>query len=226
MVAWTDSSSFEVLLDVADANGNSLFWKQLHPVGDGNPNFAIGHGRVLMVVTTRTGHSGQTHLAVHRFDLEGNELGEPVILDPMTYDINGRIVVGDFDTPFIIPTADGWLLLASSRASGRYVAHLAPDGSLVSGLEIMDTDMYFTYGFDDAIPYGSGAVISAQFSGVVLFLSADGIVNQEWHPNQDEHIPGDLVEHQGRIFLTYTTGPKSKDPLTNQVLIRELQCVP
>ena len=195
------------------------------------PHLAIGHGRALKVATPITPDNPiQNHLAVHRFDLEGNELGEPVILPPLNYEVNGRIVTGDFNTPFIIPTADGWTILAASRASGRLVALLAPDGSLISGPVIMDTDMEFPNGFDDVIPFGRGAaILGGMFSGgnVVLFISEDGTLNQVWHPEKDEPIAsGDLFEYQGRLYLVYTGGPTSRKPMTNQVLIRELKCVP
>lgn len=227
LFAWT--SGYDVLLDIADANGNIISRKTIRTDGIENPQLAIGHERALMVVTTFTpGNPGQTHLAVHRFDLEGNELGEPVILDPLTYEVYGRIEVGNFKTPFIIPTARGWLLLASSRASGRYVAQLTPDGTLFSDPEIIDKDMYFPNGFEDAIPYGSGAAILGQpFGAVILFLSPDGTISQEWHEDPDEDSGfGDLLEHQGHLFWTYTSGTIYENPVTNQVLIRKLQCVP
>lgn len=209
----------DVLFEVADTDGNSLLEKKFRTDSAGDPHFAYGHGRVLMVVPLRTGadlmdvNSGQSYLAVHRFDLEGNEIAEPVNLVP--------IPRSAFGTGFIVPTEAGWLILASiSRANspGYYVARLAPDGSLVSGPDLVNASI----GFQDVLPYGGGAVA---FAGkTVFFFEADGSLRQEW--SSDEHLNIDgLVVHKGRLFMIYATEPKGK-PATNQVRVREFQCVP
>jgi hypothetical protein len=208
----------DVLFEVADTNGNSLLEKKFRTDGASDPHFAYGHGRVLMVVPLRTGADfmsgieGQSYLAVHRFDIEGNEIAEPVNLEP--------IPGSAFGTGFIVPTEAGWLIIASTsaRAPGYYVARLAPDGSLVSGPDLVNTDI----GFQDVIPYGGGAVALA--GKIVLFFEADGSLRQEW--SSDEYMDvGGLVVHKGRLFILYATQLQGK-PETNQVLIREFQCVP
>ncbi len=208
----------DVLFEVADSNGNSLLEKKFRTDGASDPHFAYGHERVLMVVPLRTGadlmnwNEAQSYLAVHRFDVEGNEIAEPVTLAP--------IPGSAFGTGFIVPTETGWLMLASTsgRGSGYYVARLAPDGSLVSGPDLVNTGI----GFQDVIPYGGGAVA---FAGkTVLFFEADGSLRQKW--SSDEYMEvGGLVVHKGRLFIIYTTELQGK-PATNQVLIREFQCVP
>ena len=235
MFAWTlqaygaTGAINDVLLDVTDTNGNSLFESTVRSDGETEPHFAVGHGYVMMAVTTRTGldlatqNRGQSHVAVHRFDLEGYEIGEGIILEPVPFDAEGRTILGEFGSAFMVPTVDGWLLVTSSRALGYYIAHFAPDGTLLSGPELMDADRNYHNGFEDVIPYGDGAVVLS--SGSVFFLSEDGTIRQEWQSNQDESLGrGSLVEHKGRLFVVYTSVGQGR-PLTNQVLIRELQCV-
>jgi len=151
-----DGPNNYVLLDVADANGNNLFEKKFNPDAMLEPHLAFGHGRILMTVSTRTGsdflngnNRGLTHLVVHRFDMEGNELGEPVVLDqPGEW---------EFGNSSVVPTRDGWLLLAEASLQGAnyYFAHLAPDGSLVSGPELVNSGTGI--GFIDVVPYAGGA---------------------------------------------------------------------
>lgn len=229
LFAWTAGN--DVLLDIADVDGNIISRKIILRNGIDNPQLAIGHGHVLMVVTTFTSENpGQTHLSVHRFDLEGNELGETMILDPVTYELGGQIKVGNFKTPYIIPSSSGWLILASSKASGFYVASLTPDGTLITTLDILDKDMYFPNGFEDAIPYEGGAAILGQlFSGehVILILSPDGKIYQKWYENPSEGSGfGDLLEHKGNLFWIYTSKPTYEKVMINQVLIRKLECIP
>lgn len=225
MFAWTDvnSSTFnpDFLLDVADTNGNSLAWKSIRSGAGANPHIAIGHGGVFLVATTGTGDL----LAVHRFDLEGNEVGEHLILSPLTYEAYGKVVVGKFESPYVTHTANGWMILASSKPYGIYVAHLTPDGQLASEPFVINSTLYFTNGFDDVLSYKDGAVILDDDK--FLFLSDNGIVYQQWYPQQNE-LPsfGSLFEHRGRLYLIYTGAAPSGNPNANQVLVRELQCVP
>ena len=217
-------STYDTFLDIADANGNSISWRSIQTDASSNSPFAIGHGRVLIAVTTRPGP-----LAVHRFDLEGNELGEPVIIDPTTYEANGKIVTGYFRSPYVVPTVDGWLVIAASTSPGIFVVHLAPDGSPASSPVIVGTDYFFGNGIEDVIPYRGGAVILGETLNtyVVLFISKDGIVDQQWYPKEGEQpVAGSFFEHQGRLYLVYTTGDSGLPNHTNQVLLRELQCVP
>lgn len=221
-----------LILDVADVNGKSLTEKILRPDAMLDPQFAFGHGNILLVVPTRTGadfltdnNRGQTHLAIHRFNTEGAELGNPVILEP-------KEGLGfEFGSSFIVPTRHGWLLLASTflRSSNYYVAHLSPDGALVSGPELMNagTDIVFL----DVVPYGGGAMALTDWQDSfeisnIFFLSDDGKIKHAWHPENNETLLlGGLVVHKGRLFFTYTGGSHG-NPVTNEVLIRELQCGP
>ncbi len=251
LFAW--SSQFyppdnEIRLEIADTNGKSLLEKKLVPYGASDPHFAVGHGHIFMVVTTRTDagsidtdNRGITHLVVQRFDMNGNALGELMVLDPPTFvNENGQSFVSalQFGSSFIIPVNDGWLLLASPsvKTSAYYIAHLAPDGSIISGPNLVNSNA--NIGFLDAIPYGGGVMALVDrgdgiaFSKIV-FLSADGIITQEWSPSPNEYKGyfdeamgiGGLVKHKGRLFVTYTTAPEGS-PVTNEVLIRELECVP
>jgi len=225
MFVWTDGSSSsanpDLFLDVADTNGNSLAWKSIRSGAGGYPHLAIGHGRVFMVGITGTGNL----LAVHRFDLEGNETGEPLMLSPLIYESYGKVVMGKFKTPYVIPTANGWMILASSQPYGIYVAHLTPDGLLSSEPFVSHTTLDFTNGFNDVLSYKGGAVILDE--NKVLFLSDNGIVHQQWYPEQNEPPNfGSLFEHRGRLYLIYTGRAPSGNPNANQVLVRELQCFP
>ena len=236
MSAWTSpvytpqGYTTDVLLDVADASGKSLSTQTVRTDGDGDPHFGTGHGRVLLVTGTRTGldltkgDPGRTHAAIHRFDLQGDELGDALILDAVPFDREGQTILGQLATPFIVPTPEGWLFVASSKDSWLYVARLAPDGTLASGPVVLQTDFDFPNGFDDVIPYGDGAVV--QSGGLLLFLSADGVIRQTWHPGPSE-IPASasLVVHKGRLFMAYSSQSTGR-PYTNQLMIRELQCVP
>ena len=218
----------DVLLSVQDANGNSLAWKRIRPDGLTPPHLAIGHGHVLLVVLTSSAVPGQNRLAVHRFDLDGIELGEPLLLDPLTYEVDGRIVTGSFDTPFLVPTSNGWMLLASSRASGRYIAQLNPDGTIYSGPTILDIGLDFPNGFEDVLGYRNSAVVLGHLSTgdpAFLFLEPDG-TRRDMLIVEEEAGAGDLFEHQERLFWITTSGPITRDPITNQVLLRELKCVP
>jgi len=60
----------------------------------------------------------------------------------------------------------------------------------------------------------------------IFFLTEDGIIKYEWHPNEDEPMGlGGLVVHRGRLFVVYT-GKFHGNSVSNEVLIRELQCAP
>jgi hypothetical protein len=212
------------LLDIADAKGNTVSAKKLHVDAVLDPHIAFGHGRVLLTISTRTGsellsgnNRGLTQLVVHRFSVEGNEQGEPVILD--------QLGGWEFGNSLVVPIREGWLLLAEASLQGAnyYFAHLAPDGSLVSGPELVNAGVAIS--FLDVVPYAGGAV---SFDGKKInFLSADGFVTHTWQAASDEFMGlGGLVVHKGRLFVTYTTAPTQSRPVTNQVLIRELQCVP
>jgi hypothetical protein len=221
----SSDSTYDTFLDIADANGNGISWRSIQTDASSNSPLAIGHGRVLIAVTTRSGS-----LAVHRFDLEGNELGEPAIIDPTTYETNGRIVTGYFRSPYVVPTTDGWLVIAASTSPGTYVVHLAPDGSPTSSPALLEPDLLFDNGLDAVTSYEGGAVILGETFNtyVVLFISKDGIVDQQWYPKEGEQpVNGSFFEHLGRLYLVYTSGDSGgQTNPTNQVLIRELQCVP
>jgi hypothetical protein len=225
LFAWPDVNSLsfnhELLLDVADTNGSSLSWKSVRTDAGAYPQFAIGHRHVFMVVTDTLGNS----LTVHRFDLDGNELGEPAILSPLTYEVNGKMVVGGFASPYIVATANGWMILAFSKPGGIYVAHLTPDGQLASEPFVSHTTLDFTNGFDDVLSYKGGAVVLDDDKA--LFLAENGIVYQQWYPERSE-LPnfGSFFEHRDRLYLIYTGKAPSGDQNANQVLVRELKCIP
>lgn len=225
----SEKSINDIWFGVADASGNNLREKKLRTDGMLEPDLAYGHGRALMVVPIRTdydfmkGLRGKTHLAVHRFDVDGNEIQEPLILEPLPG--------AEFGISFIAPTEDGWLIVAStSRADSRYyLVRLAPDGSLVSGPDLVNTgsDVFFV----DMIPYGGGAV--ALLSGYlnhysdfskVLFFDADGSLRQEWSVGGSLGLGG-LVAHKGKLFMLYAATLPG-NPKTDQVFIREFQCAP
>ncbi|MBC7877402.1 MAG: hypothetical protein H7Y59_09560 [Anaerolineales bacterium] len=230
MFAWVDNvssiSDYSVLIDIADANGNSIAWKSLDSQSSSVSPFSIAHSSVAIVTNTRK----MDLLKVYRFDLEGNELGKATILEPLTYEANGKIVVGYFRSPYIISTTDGWMVLAASTASGIYVFHLSVDGSIISSPIILATDLDFSNeGINEVLPYKDGALVlgSLQNGDMVLFISNNGIVEQQWYPKRgEEPVGGSLFEHQGRPFLIYTSDKKSGNLKANQVLIRELECVP
>lgn len=218
-----------VTMEITDAKGSSLVEKKFLPAQDPDPRFAFGHERVLMIASVRTGSDflngdsrGVTHLVVSRFDKEGNELGESMVLEQR----GGW----EFGSGYVVPTEKGWLLLASIfRGDGfYYFAQLAQDGSLASGPELVETAT--ASGFLDVVPYGGGAAALLGSDGFsasrVWFFSADGYVRQEWRSAPHEYMDlGGLVVHKGRLFVTYATKGEGK-PMTNQVLIRELQCIP
>lgn len=221
------------VLDIADANGNSISWKMIDSNDGITSPLAVGHGRVLMLVGTFKNDL----LSVHRFDLKGNELGEPVILEPLTYEVDGKIAIRYFTSAYVVPTVEGWMVLASLSDPGIYVAQLAPDGSLISNSVIEDSDLlYQIHGFTDVISYKGGAVVleqnyvgqisgKSQYESVVLFISEDGTINQRWYPKEGEQpASGSFFEHQGRLFLIYTNELEHETPQTNQVLVRELKC--
>lgn len=211
-------------LHITDANGNSISSRTIHTDIGSYPSLATGHGRVLMALATKSGL-----LAVHRFDLEGNDLGEPAIIYPTTYEANGKIVTGYFRSPYVVPTADGWMVIAESAPAGAYIVHLAPDGSPTSSPVIIDENTQYLNSIADAIPYGGGAVyLRYLMSGYsALFISKDGVIDQQWIPQEGvQPINASLFEHQGRLYLVYTSGKTGGIHLTNQVLILELQCVP
>jgi hypothetical protein len=228
MGEWPVSNTSDVHFSIVDASGNLIAEKKFHLDGWGNPSLLFQGGHILMMVTvTKLGQATQGIL--HRFDLEGNELGKPTTLNPAEYEVNGKILTGRFG--FMFPVSDGWMLFAPSGDTDIYTAHFSEDESVpVFDPVIVHTDFDFVNGFQAIVPYGDGvAILMEKPSGqyVVLFLSKNGTVTQQWLPQKDEQpIYGSLFEHQGRLFLIYTSGHKSGDPLTNQVLLRELQCVP
>jgi hypothetical protein len=216
---------FGTYLDVADADGNSLFWRMVPD--SGRP--AVGHGSVL-IGSIKNGES----LVINRLDLEGNDLGELATLQSLTYELDGKIVAGKFRNSYIAPTADGWMVIASLYAPGIYIAHLAPNGSLISDPVIVEKNLYFANGLEDVIAYkGNAAILGNSFplsystktGYVALFISGNGDV-QQWYPKEDEQpIFGSFFEHQGRLFLIYQSKSTNEKPITNQILIRELNCV-
>ncbi|MBI5952106.1 MAG: hypothetical protein HY865_10635 [Chloroflexi bacterium] len=218
---------FDAFLDVADKGGNSISWREIS--GYGLP--AVGHGSVL---TSSTSDQG-SWLVIHRLDLDGNDLGELTTLEALTYEVDGKIVVGHFRNTYIVSTDNGWMVIASLYAPGVYVAHLGLDGSLISNPVIVEKNLYFVNGLEDVMVYKGGAVIlgssspfgySTEIGRVTLFISGDGIAHQ-WHLPTDEALAsGSFFEHQGRLFSIYL-GKSTNDnkPTTNQILIRELKCV-
>jgi hypothetical protein len=229
LFSWTDDNNYNYKygthLDIADANGNSISWRVIQTDTISNSPLAIGHGRVLIAVITKTGS-----LIVHRLDLEGNELGEPVIIDPIPYEVDGKILTGYFKSSHVIPTTDGWMVVAASSGPGIIVVHLAPDGSLISSSAIVGTDYDLrNNGIEDAIPFEGGVAILGEtlHTDVVLFISPDGYIDQQWVPQEGEQpLDGSLFENRGHLYVLYITEAKSEDPNTNQVLMRELRCVP
>lgn len=217
----------DTYLDVADADGNSIIWKTVPGVG--LPSVAGEN-----VLTSSTRNWGNT-LIIHQLDLEGNELGELITLDALTYEVDGRIVVGNFRGTYIVPTSDGWMIIASLYAPGIYIAHLDRNGSLVSDPAIVAKDLYFENGLEDVIAYNGGAAIlgdsfpfgySSKLGLIALLISENGTV-QPWYPKEGEApIFGSFFEHQDRLFLIYQSKSTTDKPQTNQILVRELQCIP
>jgi hypothetical protein len=94
----------------------------------------------------------------------------------------------------------------------------------------VEPDLLFVNGLDDVTSYEGGAVILGETLStyVVLVISKDGIVDQQWYPKEGEQpLRGSLFEHEGRLYVVYTSGDiGGQANSTNEVLIRELQCVP
>jgi hypothetical protein len=232
--AWTEKDHDDkdyfgnVILNIADGSGNSISEENLRTDGEAGPHLAIGHERVLLVVPTRTGEDwaknnrGQTHLALHRFDLEGKEIGNPVIFDAIPIIEETQTFLGEFAASYVVPTADGWLLLGVIRSSPLgYIAQLTPDGSLVPGSVHIDRDIDFNR-VADVIPYWGGAAL--RIGNSIYFLSSDGQVKNRWDSGEALG-QSDLFVYQGHLFLINASEPEG-DPATNHVLIRGLQCVP
>ncbi len=229
VTAWTDNGTQQVFLNIADQDGNSLFWKELTKKGNFGPQVVMGHDRVLVVVNSNL--SQHNPLMIHRFDLNGNELGDPIIINPLTLEKDGEVQEIPFVAPYLIPTKDGWMLLAEphfwdiySPSNGAYVAHLAPDGSLVFGpfLTSPDLNLRFSNATEQVFPYRQGAIIRG--SGSLVFISKNGIVNPILDSSQDPGINYTFFfEHQEKLFSVYT---KAVDSKTNQVLLREVECTP
>jgi hypothetical protein len=220
---------FGKFLDVADEDGNSISWREIPP-SSGSP--VVGHDGSMLMRTISQDHS----LTIHRLDLEGNDLGEWTTLKAITYEVDGKMIVGGFGSVYMVPTIDGWMVVASLTGPGIYIAHLTPDGSLISDPAIVERDLNFENEFNDQIPYNGGVAIlghsspfgySTKTGMAALFISENGKVIQHWYSKEDE-LPwdGSLFEHQGRLFSIYTSKPADEKPLTNQVLIRELECIP
>jgi hypothetical protein len=218
-------------LDITDAKGNSISWRRIDSSWDPTSPFAIGHKRVFLVA------GDKTELVVYRLDSQGNEWKEPVRLAPISYEVDGRMVMGEFRSSYVIPAADGWLVLASFlNAPGIYVVRLAPDGSKVSEPFVTRNDIRLldeSFFIRDAIPYRGGAVLLMQkpdgynVTSVVFFISDDGTITATWSPRQGEQpVSGSFFEHQAQLFIIYTTENPTGKLKTNQVLVRELQCVP
>lgn len=229
--SWSSSynafSNFDTFLDIADKDGDSISWR----AAPGFDDISVGHGSVLISYTENW---STTPLVIHRLDLEGNDLGEVATLEALTYEVDGKIVVGQFKNSYIVPTDDGWIVIASLYAPGIYVARLALDGSLISNPVIVEKNLYFANWLDDVMAYKGGAVIlgssypfgySTKTGYVALFISGNGTV-QQWHPPKND-LPffGSFFEHQDRLFLIYQSESTDKKETTNQVLIRELKCV-
>jgi hypothetical protein len=233
ITTWMDQIH-KAVLNIADQDGNSLILKELPGEADHYPQVAVGHDRILVVVNSKS--SEHSPLMIHRFDLDGNELGDPVIINPLTFELDGIIREKSFTTPSLIPTPDGWMLLSSPRSwslsfNGIYVAHLAPDGALVSGPFITgldDPDLGFSNGIEQVFPYGQGAMIwghNLKHRKLVIFVSKHGVVNPILNSLQEPDVIFHpfFFEHQEKIFAVYT---KKVDVMTNQVLLREVACTP
>jgi hypothetical protein len=233
ITTWMDHIH-KAVLNIADQDGNSLALKELPGEGDYYPQVAVGHGRILVVVNSKS--SEHSPLTIHRFDLDGNELGDPVIINPLIFEQDGIIREKSFTTPSLIPTTDGWMLLSSPRSwslsfNGIYVAHLAPDGTLISGPFITgldDPDLGFSNGIEQVFPYGQGAIIwghNLEHKKLVVFVSKHGVVNPILNSLQEPDVIFHpfFFEHQEKLFSVYT---KKVDVMTNQVLLREVECTP
>jgi hypothetical protein len=222
---------YDLILETADSNGKSISSKTIVKSNDviRADDLAVGHERMLLTVGRNIDR--QNHIFIYHFDLEGNELGEPVIFDPpLNYEQNGKILPAYFGRAYTFPTADGWMVLWSSVNEGIYVAYLDPAGALISSPRLIDGTLNFGAGFGDIIPYHGGAAIlgraSAEGGRIVFFVSAYGTIGQKWNIPKENVQDNSLLNHKGHLFLVYATGPKTRKPDTNQVLIRELQCVP
>jgi len=228
---WTDQASgasdHTALLEVADANGNSLYWKVAGTDVDSLPGLSVGHDRMLMVISTWLGTT-----EVHRFDLDGNEVAAPVVIEPFPYEDSGRIQEGYFSSAAAVPTADGWLIVSTIwQTPGVYITRLAEDGSLLSGPAALDTDLEFPNGLADVSPYRGGAAALGEIMGgySILFISPDGTLAQRWAPEPDqEPINGSLFVDRDRLYVIYTSRIVEPYPAsgTNQVRVRELECAP
>jgi hypothetical protein len=233
LFAWTDNSSspvpgFEVLLDVAAADGTSLDREMLEDDGNSGPRLTVGHGLAVLVVDARP-EPRRSRIAVHRFDLEGRRAGAPQYVDlPDGVD-------DAFISPYVVPTADGFAVHAASarRDGGRFVALLGPDGTPRSEPRRFDEGIRYVNGFDDVEPrVGGGALIATprqvdgEFGYAVLAVADDGRTTAEWLPDatlEPGIAWGQFAEHRGRPFLIHTA--ILGDDL-GQVLLRPLGCAP
>ena len=99
---------------------------------------------------------------------------------------------------------------------------------------MVEKDLFFANWLDDVIAHKGGAAIlgnsfpfsySTKTGYVALYISGNGTV-QQWYPHQDaQPISGSFFEHQNRLFLIYQSESTNEKPITNQVLIRELNCI-
>lgn len=229
LFAWTDNSSgpvagFEVLLDRASEDGVSVASEMLEPNGDGGPRLAVAHGRVVLVVGVRN-EPRHSQLAIHPRALDGTRLGDPIYIEPP----GGE--EASFETSHVVPSSSGFVVHSASRA-GRFVTRLDPNGEPLEPVEHVVDGLDFQSGFDDVRPRaGGGALIAGPTSGpgapeyAVILVNDRGDTVATWPGDPTEGLPawGSLVEHRGRVFLTYALlSGENQD----QIRIRELGCVP
>jgi hypothetical protein len=230
LFAWTDNSSgpiwgFEVLLDRAGEDGVSLGSEMLEPNGDGGPRLASAHGRAVLVVGVRN-EPRRSQLAVHPLAIDGTRLGEPSYVEPPGGEDDG------FNTPYVVPSSTGFVVHSIVR-EGRAVTRLGPNGEVTEPTRSIVDATPFSNGFDDVIARaGGGAVIAGPTSGppgtpaygvAVVDDRGDTIATWSSDPAEPAVAWGSLVEHRGRLFLTYAAGTSA---FRDQIRIRELGCVP
>jgi hypothetical protein len=225
--AFNTFDHFGVFLNVADPDGNSISWREV-------PTYSlptVTQGGMLMRAISQ-----DNSLTIHHFDLAGNDLGEWATLKAIPYEVDGKLAVGSYKNAFVVPTNNGWMVIASLTTPGIYIAHLSPDGSLISEPIITEKNLYFESGFIDGISHnGSIALLGCSYpfgystktGCIALFISEDNTITQYWLPKgNDQPMDISFFEHQNRLFMIYTSKHTDEERPTNQVLIRELQCIP